>query len=338
MNAGRKKAQGISQCIKNFFLPHHTNSGHPHLLRWKIVGSVLVLAIFIELASLFQTVGLLQSMGQLASVLPGVVVALTNDERTSNQLSALTTNSLLTEAAQNAADDMAQKGYFAHVSPDGKLPWYWLTQVGYNYQYAGQNLAVNYNDSSQLLTAWMDSPTHRANILGANFTQIGVGMATGTYEGNEAVFVVQFFASPQQAHVETPAVATVTKPPVRPTPVATASGVVANVEGNSTTSPAVLGATTNVPEHLTFWQTVETSPATYATYALVALALFFVLMLLLNIFPFSKHRLHPRALLNGAILIGVVITIIVLNQKIIFTGVVLPSNNQNASVILATQP
>lgn len=105
-------------------------------------------------------------------------------------------NDLLSAAAQLKANDMAAKGYFAHVSPDGKTPWYWIDKVGYSYDYAGENLAVNFIDSADVSNAWMASPTHRANILNPVFKEVGTATAVGTYKGRNAIFVVQLFGTP----------------------------------------------------------------------------------------------------------------------------------------------
>ncbi len=94
------------------------------------------------------------------------------------------------------ADDMATKGYFAHTSPEGLTPWYWFAQVGYNYTYAGENLAINFNESKDVDTAWLASPTHRANILNSHYTEIGIATAQGMYKGVQATFVVQMFGTP----------------------------------------------------------------------------------------------------------------------------------------------
>ncbi len=82
--------------------------------------------------------------GNMAAVLPGILSDFTNENRQQQNLPALTVSPLLTEAAQLKANDMATNGYFAHASPAGKTPWYWLDQVGYDYQYAGENFAVNF--------------------------------------------------------------------------------------------------------------------------------------------------------------------------------------------------
>jgi uncharacterized protein YkwD len=132
----------------------------------------------------------------IATVFPVVVAMLTNSARASQNLGALKDNALLDKAAQAKANDMAAKGYFAHVSPDGSQPWDWVRRAGYNYLYAGENLAVNFDDSNQVVNAWLASPTHRFNILRPQYTDIGIATSTGIYKGRQAVFVVEEFASP----------------------------------------------------------------------------------------------------------------------------------------------
>ncbi len=90
-----------------------------------------------------------------AAVVQAQVVALTNVERTDNSVPILTENSVLDQAAQARAEDMASKGYFSHTAPDGSLPWVWFDKFGYNYRYAGENLAVRFTDSNEVVNAWM---------------------------------------------------------------------------------------------------------------------------------------------------------------------------------------
>lgn len=132
----------------------------------------------------------------LAAVYPKVLVAYVNDAREDAGMPALHTSEALTRAAQLKADDMAQKGYFAHESPGGEEPWDWISKTGYQYRAAGENLAVNFKDSKALHQAWMDSPGHRANIVRSNFTEIGIATSVGTYNGRRVTFVVQMFGTP----------------------------------------------------------------------------------------------------------------------------------------------
>jgi uncharacterized protein YkwD len=130
-------------------------------------------------------------------VINSVVIDATNQERQLLGLGELKINEALRKAAQDKADDMAQKGYFAHQSPDGKNPWYWIDQTGYTYKAAGENLAVNFDYSKDVVNAWMNSPTHRANIVKAKYQEIGIGIAEGFYQGRPTVFVVQMFGTPK---------------------------------------------------------------------------------------------------------------------------------------------
>jgi uncharacterized protein YkwD len=126
-----------------------------------------------------------------------VLVNLTNQNRVAANVSELKVSPILEKAAQMKADDMAAKGYFAHNTPEGLTPWYWFEQAGYKYIYAGENLAVNFEDSEDVETAWMNSRGHFLNIMNPNFTEIGIATSTGIYKGRQAIFVVQMFGAPR---------------------------------------------------------------------------------------------------------------------------------------------
>lgn len=157
---------------------------------------VLIIAESLFIFSSFTEVGA-KFKSNLAAILPSILVMETNKERQAQDLSELAENELLKEAAQLKANEMAAKGFFSHVGPDGKQPWAYLDQVGYKYDAAGENLAVNFVQSKEVHNAWMNSPTHKANIIQPKFTEIGIATAEGVYKGQEAVFVVQFFAKPK---------------------------------------------------------------------------------------------------------------------------------------------
>ncbi|HRH24386.1 MAG TPA: CAP domain-containing protein [Candidatus Paceibacterota bacterium] len=154
-----------------------------------IIGSFFMAAVYLR--TLIET-------NQLAAVITSTLVDLANDDRKQDNLGTLTINPKLVAAAQAKANDMAAKGYFAHNSPDGQTSWTWFQQAGYSFSYAGENLAVNFADSEDVEEAWMDSPTHRANILNGKFTEIGIATAQGEYKGKKTTFVVQMFGRPKQ--------------------------------------------------------------------------------------------------------------------------------------------
>lgn len=179
------------------FIPHKKNDYRPHILRMHNIRNIIMLVIFLEIFSfLIPTLTHINRTENMATVLPAVLADLTNQERQSQNLQTLTVNPILNKAAEMKAMDMAQYGYFAHTSPEGKTPWYWLKQVGYQYQYAGENLAVNFSDSKDVTIAWMNSPTHKANIEKGNYTEVGTGIANGIYEGKKTIFVAQLYANP----------------------------------------------------------------------------------------------------------------------------------------------
>ena len=126
----------------------------------------------------------------------GTLVSMTNSTRAREGLGALSVNSELTSAAYAKAQDMLANQYFAHTSPQGKTPWDFIKNSGYNYAYAGENLAIGYTDASELFSAWMASATHRQNILNPNFREIGMAVLSGDYEGAETIVVVQEFGTP----------------------------------------------------------------------------------------------------------------------------------------------
>ena len=184
------------QWLKDHFIPSEANDHQPHFLRTKIVAGLVALIFVVELFYLASSFVFLPTSDYFAAIFASVLVEQTNDERKVENLGSLTVNEKLIQAAQMKADDMATRGYFSHIAPDGKNPWYWFKQVEYNYAAAGENLAVNFTDSKDVTEAWMHSPSHRNNIMGENYTEIGIATAHGTYKGKDAIFVVQMFGRP----------------------------------------------------------------------------------------------------------------------------------------------
>jgi uncharacterized protein YkwD len=176
------------------------------------LGGMLVLTLLTFIGANFHAYLWQSSDWLVSTVLPSVVVQLTNSERADISKAPLRRSATLDAAAKMKAEHMAKNEYFSHYAPDGISPWYWFDQAGYVYAHAGENLAIHFTDSSEVVDAWMDSPTHRANIVGSQYTEIGVGTAKGEYEGYDTVYVVQLFGTPAQ-------VAAAPKPAPAPAPV-----------------------------------------------------------------------------------------------------------------------
>src|SRR3989338_6173918 len=179
--------------LRKYFIPSHHNAYRPHILRRRSLLFLLALVLLAEVALVADLVARQSGHDFLAVVIESEIILLTNAQRAQNSVGELAENKQLDSAAQQKADDMAAKGYFSHDGPDGKTPWMWIESAGYDYQYAGENLAVRFVDSKDVVAGWMASPTHRANIVKPAYIDVGVGIAQGIYKGEPATFVVQYF-------------------------------------------------------------------------------------------------------------------------------------------------
>lgn len=110
------------------------------------------------------------------------VIRLVNEIRTQNGLKALTANWELSRVARYKSQDMVDNRYFSHTSPTYGSPFQMIKAFGLSYRTAGENIAYGQSTPRAVVNAWMNSSGHRANILNASYTQIGVGyVAKGHY-------------------------------------------------------------------------------------------------------------------------------------------------------------
>lgn len=131
----------------------------------------------------------------------------TNKQRTTNGKPILKLNDKLTSAAQTKANDMAKRNYWSHVTPDGQQPWFFIQNAGYSYQKAGENLAYGFDTSSDTVTGWMNSKSHRENLLDSAYSEVGFGyanVANFNKSGPETI-VVAMYGEPQTNSGNTPA-------------------------------------------------------------------------------------------------------------------------------------
>jgi hypothetical protein len=283
---------------------------------------------------------------QYAAVVSAVLVDLANADRVSENVGMLSVSPVLVAAAQAKADDMAAKGYFAHVSPEGLDSWHWFRQAGYAFTYAGENLAADFSDSVDVEKAWLASPTHRANLMNGSFTQIGIATAQGTYQGHPTTFVVQMFGTPAIPKVvaipvtvqelnttENPkeiALATTEPTPVRvlgasvekPVPTETVSKPypkahtvvtkIANEEYVAAIGPIV-------EKQAPFWAFVVSAPKTTLRYAYYFLGLI-ILVALLARTGIEIKRHHYGHIAIAAALIALMLALFFIADRLIFTA------------------
>ncbi len=312
--------------FKKHFIPHKGNDHQPHFLRGKNTR-LLVLAVFmIELGVLaipFIPAFNLGNNGFLAAVLPAVLDDLTNQNRQSQNLAVLTVNPLLNKVAELKAQDMAEKEYFAHVSPEGKEPWYWFKQVGYKYEYAGENLAIDFTDSQDVTLAWMNSPTHRENIVKNAYTEMGTGIATGTFEGNPTIFVAQVYGKPANAvttnkpeketALSSKITTVVTVPITKIEPPSKVMGASVEVAVDSKSMPTIDIAPVQTYTKTTFFEKYLTSPRHIANIILGIIAILVVLALIFKLF-IRMDKKHPRLITNGLIVLVIIFGVYVANN------------------------
>ncbi|QQR50306.1 CAP domain-containing protein [Candidatus Nomurabacteria bacterium] len=231
--------------LKNFFISHEGNAYHPHLLREVSLVVIGIAAILLCITSFGNSL-ILTTTKQGAEVIASVLVDLTNIDRSLDNKPTLTIDPLLTKAANLKIDDMIAKNYFAHTSPQGVTPWYWFDVAGYRFRYAGENLAVNFANSGDIEHAWMNSISHRDNLLNENFTDIGIAVKEGMYQGAKSIFVVELFGKPLPAKtLTTPSVLVDTT--VKPSPSVTDEVAVASAIKGATTERDSIVAISETP-------------------------------------------------------------------------------------------
>jgi len=317
--------------FKKHFIPGPHNDHQPHILRRKAVFLILAFVLIIEFIFLVQMLYIIPYTDIFSAVLSNVLIDLTNSDRLNNNLIALETNPLLETAAKLKAEDMATLGYFSHTSPIGKTPWEWLDEVGYNFRYAGENLAVNFSDSTDVEEAWMNSASHKKNILNNNFTQVGIGTATGIYKNKEAVFVVQFFGRPITAK---PVVAINTTVPPKETeePLPTKESAVKGEETfiaiqNNEPEPVLESQEETIqPDEKLITKTsilekALVMPKRVTNYIYLFIAGFVLLALILKIVIKIRVQ-YPKLIFNGVIILFVICSILYLNSLVIGQGYV----------------
>ncbi|MEO5690854.1 MAG: CAP domain-containing protein [Candidatus Saccharimonadales bacterium] len=207
----------------------HNSNHHIHAARVILLG-VLLVAVSVVRIDAHAIPGLTKPavLAYATSMSRGDLHAAANASRAANGLGAFSLNGQLNNSAQAKAQHMADNNYWAHVAPDGTQPWYFFEAAGYSYRKAGENLAYGFSTSYGANDGWMNSPSHRANILG-DYIDVGYGIVNSpNFQGGENTIVVAHYgthssyAPPAPAPTPTPA-PTPVAPTSTPTPTAPAS-------------------------------------------------------------------------------------------------------------------
>lgn len=230
---------------------HHRQSKHYAKSYWPYLPVFAVLGLGMFLNSLI-TRQHHSVLGYATNVSAQVLLADTNGERTSHHQAALQLSKQLTAAAQAKANDMAQRNYWSHVTPDGKQPWSFITAANYQYEAAGENLAYGFGSSDQIITAWMHSAEHRANILNPDYQDVGFATANvSNYQGTgPETVIVALYGEPV--------------------------GMINQATNSTDSTPVVLGSQTQAVSRLSLLSTANWTAMAIAALCGAALMLFFV--------------------------------------------------------------
>lgn len=292
------------------FLKSHLHPLGSRIIFWNIV-LFFVVKVFIPYSS-FQPATILNNIKPFDS---REVVTATNNMRLANGLFPLRPNFQLDAAAADKLSDMLSNNYFAHTSPTGVSPWSWIKKSQYVYSVAGENLAIGFFNANDTVLAWMNSPSHKANLLNVQYQDIGIAVGKGKIDGSEGIVVVQMFGSPRLSSGRTSPEAMTTergagKPALTPKP-PTASLAIAQVKAEVELAPEAVSTDANIPfpgkpvvvssnkaENMD--KLLKTANIVYSVYSL-----FFALLSITAFFLFgAHHHLALRSAAHAAIFIS----------------------------------
>ena len=189
----------------HLFTPRHTNNHRPKIFHpWSLA---VLAAVVVSFNSGIRPLAGFSGgiLGYASDIQINQVYEQINQQRTENGLPGLKLNDKLSEAARRKASDMFASNYWAHINPtNGREPWYFFDSAGYDYRYAGENLARDFSTTVPLIKAWMNSPTHRENIVSTRYQETGIAVVNGVLNGVETTLVVQLFGTKKSAMAAAP--------------------------------------------------------------------------------------------------------------------------------------
>lgn len=205
----------LTALLAHFLIPHESNNHKARLLQPLFVALSLFLFLLTQALIPFLPRFTPVVLGYASAIPAEKIVELTNEKRGEAGSGELKIDPLLTQAALAKASDMFAQEYWAHVAPDGTEPWKFFIDAGYRYRFAGENLARDFTQADDVVSAWMASPTHKENLLSSRYQDMGVAVVDGELDGVETTLVVQLFGTKftAEAVAAGPGVATIPQNP-----------------------------------------------------------------------------------------------------------------------------
>lgn len=215
---------GVLEHFLHFFTPRHTNNHRAKALHSSTLSIYIGLLLAFQIALTVITRFEPQILGYASNIAVSDLLSQTNQRRSAAGVGQVQLDGQLSAAATAKAADMFANQYWAHTSPSGRDPWSFITGAGYSYLFAGENLARDFGDSGGVVSAWMNSPTHRDNLLNSRYRDVGFAIVNGKYGNHETTLVVQMFGTRPggvptvQAEEKAPAPVATPSAPVPATP------------------------------------------------------------------------------------------------------------------------
>ena len=238
----------IKKWFFGVFVPEESNNYLSLALKPELLFCYSSILLIVKIAAI-SLVLVLPYSNFFSAITQDRLVSLINQARQNNNLPPVSLSKTLNETANFKINDMLSNGYFEHTSPSGVTPWFWFKKAGYNYAYAGENLAIDFSETNDVFSAWMASPAHRDNILSPNFNEIGLAVKNGPLQNHDATLAVLVFGKQikkesqpniAKSQPESPKIAPKAQAPIKPS--ATSAPVVPKTQKTTapipTTTPA----------------------------------------------------------------------------------------------------
>lgn len=181
--------------LTHFLLPQESNNYRAKILHSRSISIFSIGFLVFQLILSGFVIAKPNVLGYASQISVEKVIELTNQERIKAGVPVLTINASLSEAAGRKAGDMYAFNYWAHVSPSGREPWAFFKEAGYNYVFAGENLARDFSSAETAVEAWMASPSHKENLINPRYKEIGIAVVDGTLNGVDTTLIVQLFGT-----------------------------------------------------------------------------------------------------------------------------------------------
>jgi uncharacterized protein YkwD len=290
--------------VGDFLIPNDRNNHKPFAIRTKTLITYFLIAVGVKVLVTGFLFATYPTPAQLSAIISSNVIELLNQSRVEENLPPLKNQPVLEKYAYQKAIDMVARNYFSHDTPEGKKPWHWINKNDYDYVFAGENLAMGFTTAEMVHEAFMNSPSHRKNIMNEKYQDVGIAVVHGEIEGKKTILLVQFFGT-QRRDLDSLVLNSENKPNagLADTEIsldAESEKVVAGVEQDETFAAGSLMVYSASPNKELVDLVVE-----YTNIFFLALLLFIFIAFILNVFVKIKVQ-HPSLIIQGLVVIVLV--------------------------------